>query len=224
MKTFALTFDLISVFFFAMSGTITAVKHNRLDLFGVIFVALITAVGGGTVRDMLLDAHPITWISNSSYVVSMLFGSIGGLLLMRIIDRFKKPFVFIDALGVSFAALAGLQKSLDFGSSGMAAILFAVITATVGGIIRDVICNEVPMVLRSEIYATAVVVGAVFYLFSIWVFGIPEDISYILSFLIIVGVRMFSVRYGWNLDLEIFESMRNNQKKKIRRRKSNQRA
>lgn len=185
-----------------MSGTITAHKHQELDVFGLTVAAIITAVGGGTVRDILLDAHPIAWISHSAYIISMVAGAIAGLLSLSIIDRFKKPFIFIDALGISFAALAGLQKGLEYDANPLAAIFFGVITATVGGIIRDIICNEVPMVLRKEIYAGAVMLGCIVYLLLDSLGHLHESVVYTISFFVIVLTRMFAVRYGWDLNFK----------------------
>ncbi|MCB0762541.1 MAG: trimeric intracellular cation channel family protein [Flavobacteriales bacterium] len=193
-------FDLIGVFFFSLSGTLTARRYKKLDLFGLAFVGLITAIGGGTVRDVIIDAHPIAWVSHSGYFIAIVLGYAAALAFGRVILRFAKPILTLDALAVSFAAIAGLQKSLEYGASELSALVFAVITATVGGVIRDVICNEVPMVLRKEIYASAVMAGGVVYLVVAWM--VPYDLQWAqwTGFIAIATIRLLAIRFRWDLD------------------------
>lgn len=220
--TLILAFDIVAVFFFAMSGTLTAHRYNKLDLFGLGFVGLITAIGGGTVRDIILDAHPIAWVSHSAYVVSIVLGYLVAIVFAKDIQKLARPFITLDALGVAFAAIAGLEKSLEYGSSWPAAVMFAVITATVGGVIRDMICNEVPMVLRKDIYASAVCVGAVVYLSILWVFPEAKWIPEMTAFAFIVALRLLAVRFRWNIDLRAMERRKGELEKvgkKLKRRK-----
>ncbi|MFT5183196.1 MAG: putative membrane protein YeiH [Flavobacteriales bacterium] len=193
-------FDIVGVFLFSLSGTLTAQRYNKLDYFGLAFVALITAVGGGTVRDVIIDAHPIAWVSHSAYFVAIVSGYLAALIFKIPILKFTKPIVTIDAVAVGFAAIAGMQKSIEYGANPLAAIVFGLITATVGGVIRDVICNEIPMVLRREVYASAVLLGCVVYLALTQILPSCESISLWSGVLVIVAVRLLAVHYRWNLD------------------------
>jgi uncharacterized membrane protein YeiH len=199
-------FDIFGVFFFSMSGTLTAHRYQKLDLYGLGFVGLITAVGGGTVRDIILDAHPIAWVSHKGYFIAIALGYIAALLFINQIRKLARPFVTIDALAVAFAAIAGFEKSLEYGANPLAALVFGVITATVGGIIRDVICNEIPMVLRKEVYASAVLVGCSLYLSTDLLFAPAVWLSQMIGFLGIVITRLLAVRYGWNIDNKVIRN------------------
>jgi uncharacterized membrane protein YeiH len=200
-----LGFDIVGVFFFAMSGTLTARRYNKLDLFGLGFVGLITAVGGGTVRDIILNAHPIAWVSHSAYIIAIIAGYIIAVIFAKKITKLTRPFITLDALGVAFAAIAGLEKSLDYGSNWAAALMFAVISATVGGVIRDIICNEIPMVLRKDLYALAVFIGGGVYLAMLWLFPETNLVAEISAFVSIVLLRLLSVKYNWNVDIRALE-------------------
>ena len=198
----AWSLDKFSVLLFSISGTLTAYKYKRLDLFGLLFVAWITAIGGGTLRDILLNAHPIAWVSHSSYLLAIVSGFTMAMIFKETIYRMSRPLIYVDALAISFGALAGLEKALELGANPMAAAVFGVITATVGGIIRDTICNEVPMVLKREIYASAVLLGCIVFLLTSQILGWPHTFCYILGFFTITLTRLFSVRYGWSLELD----------------------
>lgn len=216
-----MVFDIVAVFFFSMSGTLTARRYNKLDLYGLGFVGLITAVGGGTVRDIILDAHPIAWVSHSGYIIAIGAGYLVAVTFANPITKLARPFVTIDALGVAFAAIAGLEKSLEYGSSWPAALMFGVITATVGGVIRDMICNEVPMVLRKDIYASAVFLGGVVYLCLLWAFPNAKVIPELSAFGSIVLIRLLAVRFGWNVDFRAMERRKGDLSKvsrKVRRK------
>lgn len=203
-------YDVVSVALFSISGTLTAYRYQKLDAYGLAFVALITAIGGGTVRDILIDSKPIAWVHHSEYIVSILIGFVFALAFKDYLMKIPKVFRTVDALAISFSSIAGVQKSLELGASVPAAILFGAITATTGGLLRDVICREVPMVLRKEIYASACLAGGLSYAL---LFQLDAPYRAIVSMLVVATVRLVSVHLGWNLELSTLASVKSELRK-----------
>ena len=188
--------DLFAIFFFALSGSVAGMKKG-IDWFGIIFMGFITAVGGASVRDLFLGMRPV-WISHNAYIPVALFGSCLALSFSAKIPRFKKPIVVIDTLGISLATLVGVEKSLAAGAVPAAAIFFGVLSSICGGIMRDAIRNEVPIVFRRELYATACVAGAVLF----WLLinnGVENYLAYIIGSGSIILIRYLAVRYDIHL-------------------------
>jgi uncharacterized membrane protein YeiH len=153
--------DLIGVFAFAVSGALTA-GRQRMDLFGVLVVAAVTAIGGGTARDVLLD-RPVFWLTDTTYLYVIAAAAVCTLLY----GRFRRPpdgaLLVADAFGLSVFAVLGVRAGLEAGVSPPVAVMMGAITGTVGGAVRDVLCGETPLILRREIYAIAAIVGATTY-------------------------------------------------------------
>lgn len=191
--------DILATLFFAISGTLIAIKQAKLDVYGVCLVALATAVGGGTFRDILLDAHPIAWISHQEYIITVLVGVLIALIIGRWVNRLRTTLIFADSAAVAFAALAGLQKSLEYDANLLTAVFLGVVTATFGGIIRDVICNEIPKILHSEIYASIILFGCVLFLGIKHFFPEQNLLATIATYLAIGVIRFISVRKRWGL-------------------------
>lgn len=154
--------DLFGVAVFAVSGALAA-GRKRMDLFGVVVISVITAIGGGTVRDVLLDRHPVFWISDTTYLIVILAAS-GATLVY---GRFRRPprgsLLVADAFGLAVFTFIGARVAYEAGVPGLIVVLMGAITGVAGGIMRDVLCNEVPLILRREIYATAAIAGATLY-------------------------------------------------------------
>lgn len=197
-ENYILTLDVLATFFFSVSGTLIGIKQRKLDDYGIALVALITAVGGGTLRDMLLDAHPIAWVSNKEYLIAIIVGIAVARLLHSALSKFLYRFMYIDAVAVSFAALAGMEKSLEMGANPFAAVFLGVVTATFGGIIRDILCNQMPKILYTEVYATVVLVGCMVKLWVGHVYNSAGPIDDILAYLVIVTLRIASIRKNWS--------------------------
>lgn len=151
--------DIFGTYFFAISAALVARRYAKLDAFGVGFVSVLGAVGGGTIRDWLLNAHPIAWIENNSYLLSIIVGVVTAFLLARTLDKFQLVINVVDILGVAFFTFAGIEKSLAFNASPSAAIFLGMVSGVCGGIMRDIACNEVPKVFKSEVYATLLLAG-----------------------------------------------------------------
>lgn len=150
--------DLFGVFVFAISGAMAA-DRRRMDLFGFIVIALLPALGGGTLRDIIIDA-PVFWLTDPVYLLMAVVAAVLTFVAANVIHRAGQWLVWADAVGLSLFCVLGAAKALTLGHTPVIAIFMGVITAVVGGIIRDVVCNEVPLILRQDVYATAAFAGA----------------------------------------------------------------
>ncbi len=150
--------DIFGIIVFALSGALMAGRY-KLDPFGVVVLASVTAIGGGTIRDIILQA-PVFWVVEPYYLYVILITALFTILFIRQPKRIPKRFLLIsDALGLALFAVLGTQKSLSLGSPIPVAIVMGMITGVAGGMIRDVLCNVIPMILRKEIYALAAMLG-----------------------------------------------------------------
>ncbi|MEI6860488.1 MAG: trimeric intracellular cation channel family protein [Shewanella sp.] len=194
-------FDLCGTSVFALSGALAAGRH-RMDPFGVIVLASVTAVGGGSIRDALLGTTPVFWILDPNYIVVIL---ITVLLILIMVRRPKKipqqTLPIADALGLALFTVIGAEKALNLELGGMIAVVMGLITGVGGGIIRDLLCRQVPMILRTEIYATASIVGGICYSVSINL-GMENIHAMLLSMTMALGIRLAAIR--WHLSLPAF--------------------
>ena len=160
-------FDLFGTAVFAFSGVLVA-GRVRMDAIGAIVLAAVTAIGGGTIRDLLIGASPIFWIQDTTYLWVILATAAFGMWLARVPRRLPWYVLPVaDAFGLALFVVIGAKKALLFGTSGMVAVVMGVITGVAGGLIRDVLAREIPMVLQKEIYATACIFGGVLYTTSV---------------------------------------------------------
>lgn len=197
--TLLLVLDLCGTFVFALSGGMTAVRH-RLDFFGVLVLSLVTATFGGMIRDVLLGATPPASLGDWRYVaVSLVAGSIA-FLWCSTLERWRSSVVVLDAAGLGLFAVSGAVKALAFRLNPAAAVILGVLTGVGGGVIRDVLVREIPMILRAdvEVYAVAAMIGA-----SVVVAGILMGVHSTTASLMGAGVcfvvRVIAVRRGWRL-------------------------
>ena len=188
--------DYIGVFVFAMSG-ILAASEKKLDLFGGFIIAFVTALGGGTLRDLFLNVD-IGWIQHTNYIYVVIFGTIGALLFKKTLKKIRKTIFLFDTIGISIFTILGVQKALALDTPLLVAVMFGVITATFGGVIRDILCNEIPLIFRKEIYATACVLGGICYV-SLYSFDVSENINLIISGCLIAGIRTIAVLKKYSL-------------------------
>jgi uncharacterized membrane protein YeiH len=192
--------DLAGVAVFAVSGVLAA-RDRDLDLLGVIVVAAITAIGGGTLRDLLLDRHPIFWVTDVWYLIVI---SISAMLTVAYVRIWPPPgvtFLVADALGLALFALSGAQFAEAAQCPPLIVVLMGTMTGVTGGILRDVITAKVPLILRREIYATAAIVGVAAYLVML-TFGMPRAVAFGGGMIVVVGLRLIAIR--WSLHLPVF--------------------
>tara|TARA_R110000796_G_scaffold23046_30_gene66346 strand:+ start:7357 stop:7983 length:627 start_codon:yes stop_codon:yes gene_type:complete len=195
-------FDLCGTAVFALSGALAAGKH-RMDPFGVIVLASVTAIGGGSIRDALIGATPVFWIRDPNYMLVILATVITCLVLVRKPHKLPPRSLSIaDALGLALFTVIGAEKALLLELSGMVAVVMGLITGVGGGIIRDLLCRQIPMVLRTEIYATASIVGGICYTLSIFV-GMDSMTSMLIAMFSTLIIRLSAIR--WHLSLPAFD-------------------
>jgi uncharacterized membrane protein YeiH len=154
--------DLFGVAVFAVSGALTAGRKN-LDIFGVLVIAVVTAIGGGTIRDLLLGNRPIFWIEDITYLLVILAAAVATLLYGRFREPPQNSLLVADAFGLAVFTVVGTRTAAEAGNPGLIVIFMGVITGVGGGVLRDVVCAEIPLIIRREIYATASIAGAAVY-------------------------------------------------------------
>jgi uncharacterized membrane protein YeiH len=185
---------------FAISGVLAA-GRKRLDWLGVAVIAVVTAIGGGTLRDVLLDRNPIFWIADPTYLIVILAATALTLLYVRIRVPNPRALLVADALGLAFFTIGGVQIAQQSGLSGLIAILMGTITGVAGGVVRDILCAQIPLILvRGNLYATATIVGAALYL-VLERMGLPRDPAALIGMLTIVAVRFGAIL--WRLELPV---------------------
>lgn len=193
--------DMFGTAIFAASGVLMA-GRLRMDPFGVVVLASVTAIGGGTIRDMALGATPVFWITDTNYLWVIFITCI---LTMLATQRPKRmPWYFLpvaDAIGLAVFVAIGVEKALRYGASPMVAVIMGVITGCGGGVIRDVLGREIPMVLRMEVYATACIIGGIVHTTGLAI-GILPSIAAVMGIITTLTIRLVAIR--WNLSLPIF--------------------
>ncbi|WP_131669770.1 trimeric intracellular cation channel family protein [Psychrobacter pygoscelis] len=189
--------DMIGVIACAIAGTLLA-QHKGFDISGCILVSMANAIGGGTFRDMALDRHPLFWMTDLNYVIVITLTSLALQMFFHLYHKIDRALRLFDAIGLAAFSVIGFKVALAQGSSAIIAVMMGVWTAIIGGMIRDVICNEIPLVLQREIYITASVFGACLYLLLIKM-GVRTGVSEFAMLVSIFAVRMLALRFDWHL-------------------------
>ncbi len=207
MGTMLYYLDIFGTVSFAVAASLMAYKKN-LDPFGIIVIAVITSIGGGTLRDVLLQNYPVFWIKNIIYIVVICTASLLTQVWYRQISRISDILLIFDAIGIGVFTIIGIKIALNFNVHPLICIIMGTITAVFGGVIRDVLCNEIPVILHRELYATLCMLGGgVFFLLKY--FNIPMEISYTLSIFFIIATRIIAIRR--NLSLNDFKITRHSE-------------
>lgn len=189
--------DIIGTMAFAMSGALTAM-HKRLDPFGVFIIAFVTAVGGGTLRDVLIGRTPVGWMLNLQYVYVIILGFFLAILFRKKFDKLRTSLFLFDTIGLGVFTLIGLEKGIMIGLHPVICVALGTMTACFGGVLRDILCNEIPTVFRREIYATICIFGGVvFFVLRKW--NLADDALYLVTSVVIISVRLLAVKYKWHL-------------------------
>ncbi|QIG89456.1 trimeric intracellular cation channel family protein [Chryseobacterium sp. POL2] len=196
-EQFNFLIEVLGTIAFAMSGSFAAMQ-KRLDPFGVLIIAFITSVGGGTVRDLLLDV-PVFWMHDLRMCTLILITSIFSMIFKSLEKNFQVTLFIFDSFGLGLFTIIGVQKGLTAELHPMICIILGTITGCFGGIIRDILLNRIPLIFRKEIYATACIIGGAVFL----ILAIYTNLSYtfvqILTILLIVAIRTFAVKYHWQI-------------------------
>lgn len=194
--------DILGTAVFAISGVLLAGKL-RMDPFGVLVLGVVTAIGGGTIRDMVLANGPVFWVTDPTALIVAMLTCVVTLLLVRQPRRLPKWILpVLDAIGLALFVGMGVNKAFAAGSGVLIAICMGVITGVGGGIIRDVLAREIPMILRTEVYATACIIGGTVHSIGFYFFGLPQQHAMMLGMAITLGIRLAAIR--WHLKLPAF--------------------
>ena len=194
---FIYTLDILGTFAFAISGALVA-SDQDFDLFGVIIIAFVTAVGGGMLRDILINSHPINWIGDLNYVYTIFIAVLITFLFKSKILPLSKTMFLFDTIGISVFTLLGLQKGLSLELHSLVSIIMGMISAVFGGVIRDILTDKIPLIFQREIYASACLLGGFTYL-MLKQTQIDDNIIFILSASVIITVRLIAVKYHLQL-------------------------
>jgi len=189
--------DILGTFAFAISGALVALD-KKFDIFGVIIIAFVTAVGGGMLRDVLINAHPINWIGDLNYLYTIFSAVLFTFLFKSKIAYLSKTMFLFDTIGISVFTLLGLQKGLSYELHPLVALIMGMISAVFGGVLRDVLTAKIPLIFEKEIYASACLVGGVTYLVLNY-FKVDESVNFIISAFVVITIRAVAVKFSLEL-------------------------
>lgn len=188
---------LIAITAEGMSGALAAGRRN-MDLFGVSLIAFLTALGGGTVRDILLGHFPVGWTQHPEYVVLTIGAGLSTMLIARFMHRLRQLFLVLDAIGLIAFTIIGCNVAQDLDYGLIVVVMAGITTGIFGGILRDILCNRTPQVLRHELYASVSLLVALLYL-GLQALDIDHDINLLCSFSVGLLLRLLAIRYNWSL-------------------------
>jgi uncharacterized membrane protein YeiH len=196
-SNFLYLIDILGTFSFAVSGVFSAMER-KLDPFGVLIIAFVTAIGGGTLRDVLVGSYPVTWLQNNTAILVIFFSALVTMFFGSYLNKLNTALFLFDALGLGLFSIIGFEVGLKHGFSAGICIALGTISACFGGVIRDVLLNKVPLIFQKEIYALACIIGASVYYLLMHV-NINEDISKVVCILLIFVIRVVAFRFKLSL-------------------------
>lgn len=191
--------DIFGIAVFAISGALAAGKR-RMDLFGVVVLAAVTALGGGTLRDIILDVGPVFWVTEPTYLLVAVAAAVATFFMIRLFSLPPRLLAIADAVGLAVFTILGTEKALAADMPAVIAVVMGVITGVVGGMIRDVLSGEMPLILRSELYATASLCGAIILTLTISKLQVRE-IAVVASLFVTLALRLSAIKWKISLPL-----------------------
>lgn len=191
-------FEILGTIVFAISGASAADENSKSDWFGVTFVGFITAIGGGSLRDMLLGSYPLVWINDVNFIYAIVFGILIMRLLHKSIDKYRRELALFDTMGIALFTVLGTQKTIELGFHPVIAAIMGMFTAVMGGVIRDTLTNQTPVIFKKEIYAIACLIGAALFLI-LHNFGVDKTLNFVVSGLLIVVIRLMAIYFKWSV-------------------------
>lgn len=189
--------DILGTIAFAISGALSAM-NRRLDIFGIFIIAFVTAIGGGTMRDVLIGDTPVTWMENIVYIYLIGVVTILAIIFRNKLNYLRKSLFLFDTIGLGVFTITGVETGIQNDLDPIVSIALGAMTGTFGGVIRDILCNEIPVIFRKEIYATACLVGG-FAFIVLYEMGMDADLIYLITSLTVISIRLFVVKYRISL-------------------------
>lgn len=195
--SFQFIIEILGTVAFTVSGAFSAME-KRLDWFGVLSIGFVTAIGGGTIRDVMIGNTPVTWMRDMTTPLVILCAGLLTILFKHYLKKIKITLFLFDTLGLGLFTIIGIQKGLSAGLNPGICVALGTITGCFGGVLRDMLLNHIPVLFRKEVlYATACIIGGTVYCFSLLL--LPEQIAQVLSVGLICGIRILAVRLNWRL-------------------------
>ncbi len=190
--------ELFGTAFFAVSGALVANQKSKPDWFGVTFIGFITSIGGGSLRDILLGSYPLAWVRDVNLIYVIIGAIVLSSLFFNTFIKLRRTFFIFDTLGIAMFTILGTEKALQFHVNPVIAAIMGMFSAIMGGVMRDVLTNEIPVIFRKEIYATACLAGAICYIALNSLFA-DRTICTFVSVLLILVIRVLAVKYQLSL-------------------------
>ncbi len=190
-------FDILGTAAFAVSGASFAME-KKMDPFGVLIIGFVTAIGGGTLRDILVGQEPVSWMTNMPYIYTILISVILAIVFRKKIGKLSKSLFLFDTIGLGIFTITGTEIGMQHNFNPIISISLGMMSATFGGVIRDTLCNEIPLIFHKEIYATACIMGAITYLI-IQPLKLPMEINFMITIAIVITIRILAVVFKWSL-------------------------
>jgi uncharacterized membrane protein YeiH len=184
--------DILGTIAFAISGVLVAM-NKKMDPFGILIIAFVTAVGGGTLRDILIGQTPVGWMKDMTFTYFILGSAVFAVILRNKINYLRTSLFLFDTIGIGLYTVIGIEKGLSAGLHPIICIALGTMTACFGGVIRDILCNEIPVIFRKEIYATACILGGLSY-FLIRKLPLESDFVFMIAGAIVILVRLLAVK------------------------------
>lgn len=190
--------EIVGTFAFAISGALSVKDQQHQDWFGASFTAFLCSIGGGTMRDVLLGSYPLVWISDITILYAILAGIITTFIFYKYLIGLRRTLFLFDTCGIALFTIVGTEKALHLGVRPEIAAIMGVFTAIMGGVVRDMMNNEIPIIYRKEVYATACLAGAVCYLLLDKA-GAERNVAFIAASLVIIMIRILAVKNEWTV-------------------------
>ncbi|HEY4539370.1 MAG TPA: trimeric intracellular cation channel family protein [Faecalibacter sp.] len=191
-------FELIGTLAFAISGALAGDERQKHDWFGITFIAFITAIGGGTLRDLFLGSYPLVWFKDMYIVYTIFAGILLTGLFYKQFSKLKTTLMLFDTLGIALFTIVGLEKAQSLGANNFISVMMGMFTAVMGGVIRDTMINKTPTIFVQEIYATACIAGGIIYII-LDDFGLDRNINFLISGSLIAVIRIIAFKFNLSL-------------------------
>ncbi|MFD1615203.1 trimeric intracellular cation channel family protein [Gelatiniphilus marinus] len=187
------TIDILGTIAFAISGVLVAMG-KKMDLFGILIIAFVTAVGGGTLRDLLIGNTPVFWMEDMTYSYIIIASSVFAIVFRNKINYLRTSLFLFDTIGIGLYTVVGIEKGINAELHPIICVALGTMSACFGGVIRDILCNEIPVIFRKEIYATACILGGVTY-FLLSELPIEDNIVFVVAGVVVITTRLLAVKF-----------------------------